>query len=936
MTNDLLGALFASEDGLTDFCQWLETDKNTTVKQKKTILEQLKELIQKAVERLKEYFNKEKFTDTQKAVSEMELEQAQQFRQQCLAILDHAISNLENGVEISNGNKYSFDNFDKIKKSDVENIKAKGNKIIDNEKELLQCVENSLNNRQLKENYYLGNIKQGVKERITNDLNLDIFKKGDYSFSLSSDDIRHIYEHFGSSNDIVNAIYRLYDVVNNYDTVSIDDEQRKRFKKNVLVFNKSYSDYDFRSVEIASKKNRTFDLVSFFVTKNNKKRNNGYGPANTENNGELASRTATASINSISKKSKDVKKYSLDIDSEGNKLSEQQIKRYKNVAPELRDEQGRIKPFYHGTARADRVGNYFNPDRATSGPMAYFTDSEKIAGNYSRNKTDTSIAYDNDYDSYETQFRVNDKPITNYWYTLSPIEKRSLTQKIQQVTLDDEDNIVLDPDNKYGIGNFNDYELHYAKGNALQVLVDGWLGGGTLFGEEKRFVDVLNTIGIKNVEYKDPDYREEKVYKVYLNITNPFNTDNLDNEFISDLEDYISSADMSIYDKENSQADMWDKNSIDIYDWIERLKDDLSNGTTHAWTSIPDVVTDFLKEYGGYNGIIDKGGKNGGDIHTVAIPFYSNQIKNIDNTSPTDNVDIRYSIDIDEFDAEDYTSPRLAKKEYNRLRREALAFNADKVNKIITQNLDNGYKYAYYFDDEYNLIVLGKTKSTNIHERYKDAKRVANGFTERFNNAESERGNLRGSNIVSENRRTDKSILSNVNNNIQKERKSDRRGNAQNGYHDNLSEEKRYSIDIDKYDTRSLIKQNKQLQKSVEYYKMMLGYNSGHKVNRNKIRSYAVELKKQWNTALSTDDIADSLAEIFDFISSGNATWDSIESMGNALGKEIVYNIKQETDPENQAVLDDLKQYTVSIDSHQRDEITYYYGGMGALTKKCE
>lgn len=302
-------------------------------------------------------------------------------------------------------------------------------------------------------------------------------------------------------------------------------------------------------------------------------------------------------------------KYSYKEDSEGNKLSEQQIKRYKNVAPELRDEQGRIKPFYHGTARADRVGNYFNPDRATSGPMAYFTDSEKIAGNYSRDKTDTSIAYDSDYDSYETQFRVNDNPITDYWYTLSPIEKRSLTQKIQQVTLDDEDNIVLDPDNKYGIGNFNDYELHNAKGNALQVLVDGWLGGGTLFGEEKRFTDVLNTIGIKNVEYKDPDYREEKVYKVYLNITNPFNTDNLDNEFISDLEDYISSADMSIYDKENAQADTWDKNSIDIYDWIERLKDDLSNATTHAWTSIPDVVTDFLKDAADTTELLTKAAK---------------------------------------------------------------------------------------------------------------------------------------------------------------------------------------------------------------------------------------------------------------------------------------------------------------------------------------
>lgn len=428
-----------------------------------------------------------------------------------------------------------------------------------------------------------------------------------------------------------------------------------------------------------------------------------------------------------------------------------------------------------------------------------------------------------------------------------------------------------------------------------------------------------------------------------MNITNPFFVDgSKQGQAIKDIS-FSSEQVYEIIKKHPMLYDIDESPLGDFYDiWSDGIEDYMIDDLSYQFDNLYDIEYTLFRGYENdlHDAIKQVTGNDGIQVNLSNEKFYvswfPNQAKNTDNLIPTSNEDIRYSRDVDEFDAEDYTYPRLAKKEYNRLRREALAFNADKVNKIVTQNLDNGYKYAYYFDDEYNLIVLGKTKSTNIHERYKDAKRVTNGFTERFNNAESERGNLRGSNIVSENRRTDKSILSNVNNNIQKERKSDRRGNAQNGNHDNLSEEKRYSIDIDEYDTRSLIKQNKQLQKSVEYYKMMLGYNSGHKVNRNKIRSYAVELKKQWNTALSTDDIADSLTEIFDFISSGNATWDSIESMGNALGKEIVYNIKQETDPENQAVLDDLKQYTVSIDSHQRDEITYYYGGVGALTKKCE
>lgn len=189
-------------------------------------------------------------------------------------------------------------------------------------------------------------------------------------------------------------------------------------------------------------------------------------------------------------------RHSLEVDSQGNELTEAQQRRYKHVAPELRDEDGKIKPFYHGTARADRVGYVFDPKRATSGPMAYFTDDPDIATNYSRDKADTSLAYDSDYDSYETQFQVNGKPVTEYWNTLTAAEKKAMTEKIKQVTLDDNDNIVLEPGNQIGIGSFSDYELHRAKGNALSVLVDMWLGDGNLWNEESRFLDVLKAVGI--------------------------------------------------------------------------------------------------------------------------------------------------------------------------------------------------------------------------------------------------------------------------------------------------------------------------------------------------------------------------------------------------------------------------------------------------------
>lgn len=103
--------------------------------------------------------------------------------------------------------------------------------------------------------------------KIISDVGVNIFKNGEYVFKISSDDIKHIKKHFAGSKDILKAIYRLYDVICNYDSIeSIQYGGQTRLK-----FEKSYSDYDFLSIEVASKKTRSFDLVTFYSTKNNKK-----------------------------------------------------------------------------------------------------------------------------------------------------------------------------------------------------------------------------------------------------------------------------------------------------------------------------------------------------------------------------------------------------------------------------------------------------------------------------------------------------------------------------------------------------------------------------------------------------------------------------------------------------------------------------------------
>lgn len=334
------------------------------------------------------------------------------------------------------------------------------------------------------------------------------------------------------------------------------------------------------------------------------------------------------------------------VDNEGHNLSKEQQGFFKDS--KITDEKGNLKVMYHGTGRADRVGYYFDPNRATSGPMAYFTDNQEIAENYSKDKKDTSLDYDERYNDYHTQFRVKhngeDISVGELWNTLSAKEKKELGEKAGHICFDDDyETIIYNPDVDYGNGNFDSYLLRENNGNVLEALVQAWLDDGELYDREDDFRQVLKMVGIDNVEYYNPDYRDEKVYEVYLNVTKPFDTTDISTDMFEKIKDAAENAQVTV----GNEADMWDKNNVVPEEFVSRLQNDIKNGTTYSWTSIPDFVTDVLKK-NGYDGIIDKGGKQGGTIHQVVIPFYSEQIKQITNENPTkENKDIRYSISVD-------------------------------------------------------------------------------------------------------------------------------------------------------------------------------------------------------------------------------------------------------------------------------------------------
>jgi len=293
------------------------------------------------------------------------------------------------------------------------------------------------------------------------------------------------------------------------------------------------------------------------------------------------------------------------------------------------DESGAPIAVFHGTSRPDRVGEQFRKSRATSGPMAFFTNDPEIASSYAKGKTDTSLAYeDNAYD-YSNWFKKKDGRSTlnldQAGARMGADERKSIIDKLRDIRLDDDNNVIYEKGGGsiMSDSSFDFYLKNEAKGNPLTLAKQLFLESGTLYNQEEKFAKVLNLAGVKGFEYSSPQDAFPSVYKVYLSIKNPLDTDAIASDLIDKLD---AAASRVRKPTQRGGADNWDKNTVDPQVWMERLKSDQKEGTTHAWTSVPDWVTKTLKE-SGYDGIKDTGGKGGGVKHSVWIPFEENQVK---------------------------------------------------------------------------------------------------------------------------------------------------------------------------------------------------------------------------------------------------------------------------------------------------------------------
>lgn len=270
---------------------------------------------------------------------------------------------------------------DEFSKQTKNNIKMRKGVLIETMSELKEHINLALTTDN-KRNLYFGAIAEDAKSKIEKDVNASVFQDKQYSFVVSYDDIIHISDHFGTNPEVIaDEIIRLYDIVKNYDNVKLEITKQGTKK---LIFDKSYSDYDYRSVEIASNKKSTLDLVTFYITKNNiKRKGNQSVPPATQNsssqwgsvpsNNSITNETDSVNIkyqlkdsakestydNAVEKYIRNKSRYNL------NKVREIVNEAASRAMPDsvVRDERGMLLKVYHGT----EAGNFNVFDKARRG-----------------------------------------------------------------------------------------------------------------------------------------------------------------------------------------------------------------------------------------------------------------------------------------------------------------------------------------------------------------------------------------------------------------------------------------------------------------------------------------------------------------------------------------------------------------------------------------
>lgn len=282
-------------------------------------------------------------------------------------------------------------------------------------------------------------------------------------------------------------------------------------------------------------------------------------------------------------------------------------------------------------------------------------------------------------------------------YNESGISKEGLKNSVEQHKLTDIKDSQGRQLSKGQVEYFKDSKVRDENGNLITVFHGTPNGEFTVFDKNK--IGSITDTAVENGDFGNGFYftpvregaesyatgENGKVVEAYVNLKNPLRLDlvsKIDSEITKYMKENGKNV-LSMTDEEFQQ--IYDKFGMteEQYEQASELLDDLNNN---------DYISTDIQSLG-YDGVISPGMEQ-------IVAFEPNQIKNIDNLNPTENDDIRYSI---EGDGKDYFY-RGQEKEGNDLSYNSTGFIGLK---------DGGY---YFTPNKETANKYGN----NIIERYRN------------------------------------------------------------------------------------------------------------------------------------------------------------------------------------------------------------------------
>lgn len=333
------------------------------------------------------------------------------------------------------------------------------------------------------------------------------------------------------------------------------------------------------------------------------------------------------------------------------------------------DGKGNLLTLYHGTNE-----NFDTFENVKTEPGYWFTEDKEYASEHGKNIMEVNLNLTNPLDVntiegeeilWDTAREVYGKENVTEKEVLSNKVKDKLkalgydgmiwehSGKNTYIAFEPSQIKKTDADTKYSMSDnqgrtltkeqreyFKDSKVRDENGNLL-TMYHGTPNGdytvfkpGSYFSSRKEYADGYQNTWASAISTKQ-NANNPKTYEVYLNITNPFTLQNPEAKNIY-LNEFIKGGNSLSYDP--------------YTDWTN----DINNLDEIDWTEAEDLREWLEENHPEYDGLVlDEGGDGGyGEAEyrwrgKSFVPFNSNQIKNVDNTKPTENPDIRYSLSED-------------------------------------------------------------------------------------------------------------------------------------------------------------------------------------------------------------------------------------------------------------------------------------------------